>query len=236
MENQKAFDTVHNSTLLDKLHKCGMSRFMICWAKNWLKARAQRVEVNGATSGASQGLVLGPVLFIIFITGLDAGVECTISMFVDDTKLGGAVHSLERQEALQSDLDGLEHWAMMDGMKFNKSKHWILQLGQSKVGHKYKLHPIPGYIQPSITSWSKKVIIPLYSTLVQPYLESCIELRTWLYRISYNWPWPINPACSDLSQSFPALQQINTLFQLGVVRKLTEGALDPLIQIIDEDI
>ncbi|KAK4822061.1 hypothetical protein QYF61_008870 [Mycteria americana] len=37
-------------------------------------------------------------------------------------------------------------------------------------------------------------------------------------------------------QSLPTLQQINTPAQLGVVCKFTEGALDPLIQIIDKDI
>ncbi|KAK4830957.1 hypothetical protein QYF61_014416 [Mycteria americana] len=35
-------------------------------------------------------------------------------------------------------------------------------------------------------------------------------------------------------QSLPTLQQINTPTQLGVVCKLTEGALNPLIQIIDK--
>ncbi|KAK4817239.1 hypothetical protein QYF61_005261 [Mycteria americana] len=37
-------------------------------------------------------------------------------------------------------------------------------------------------------------------------------------------------------QSLPTLQQINTPAQLGVICKLTEGALDPLVQIIDKDI
>ncbi|KAK4825177.1 hypothetical protein QYF61_024657 [Mycteria americana] len=37
-------------------------------------------------------------------------------------------------------------------------------------------------------------------------------------------------------QSLPPLKQINTPTQLGVIRKLTEGALDPLVQIIDKDI
>ncbi|KAK4825779.1 hypothetical protein QYF61_002342 [Mycteria americana] len=37
-------------------------------------------------------------------------------------------------------------------------------------------------------------------------------------------------------QSLPTLEQINTPAQPGVVCKLTEGALDPLIQIIDKDI
>ncbi|KAK4814173.1 hypothetical protein QYF61_010005 [Mycteria americana] len=37
-------------------------------------------------------------------------------------------------------------------------------------------------------------------------------------------------------QSLPTLKQINTPTQLGVACKLTEGALDPLVQIIDKDI
>ncbi|KAK4817038.1 hypothetical protein QYF61_026164 [Mycteria americana] len=37
-------------------------------------------------------------------------------------------------------------------------------------------------------------------------------------------------------QSLPTLQQTNTPAQLGVICKLTEGALDPFVQIIDKDI
>ncbi|KAK4815938.1 hypothetical protein QYF61_010195 [Mycteria americana] len=37
-------------------------------------------------------------------------------------------------------------------------------------------------------------------------------------------------------QSLPTLQQINTPTQLGVICKLTEGALNPLIQIINKDV
>ncbi|KAJ7410925.1 integral membrane protein dgcr2 idd [Pitangus sulphuratus] len=48
------------------------------------------------------------------------------------------------------------------------------------------------------------------------------------------YPW-IQPVQIPL-QSLPALQQINSPIQLGIICKMTEGALSPLIQIVDEDI
>lgn len=101
--------------------------------------------VNGASSGwqpftsrALQGSALG--LFSTFITDLNAGFYCTISKFSDNITLGSAVSSLEGQEAFQRDIDRLEHWAMINRMKFGKLKcRWILHLGSRNAGHKYKL-------------------------------------------------------------------------------------------------
>ncbi|PKU30118.1 rna-directed dna polymerase from mobile element jockey-like [Limosa lapponica baueri] len=145
LDFSKAFDTVPHSILLGKLSNCGMSRYMVCCV-NWLNGRAQRVVVNGATSGwqpvtsgVPQGSILVMIPINIFINDLDAGVECTLSKFADDTKLRGAFDSLEGQEALQRDLDRLEHWSIINGMKFNKTKFQIQHLGRSNTGQKCKL-------------------------------------------------------------------------------------------------
>ena len=110
LDYSRAFDTVPHSILLDKLSNCEMSRYTVHRVKNWLKGRPHRVVVNGATSGWQmvssgdpQGSILRPFVFSICINDLEAGVECTVSKFADDTD------SLKGREALQRDLDKLEH-------------------------------------------------------------------------------------------------------------------------------
>ncbi|GAB0194103.1 unconventional myosin-Vc [Grus japonensis] len=67
------------------------------------------------------------------------GLEGVVSKFADDTKLGGAVDSIEGGEALQRDLDRLENWAITNRMRFNKGKCRILHLGRGSPGYTYRL-------------------------------------------------------------------------------------------------
>ena len=90
--------------------------------------------VNGSVSGwrlvmsgVLKGSVLGPILSNIFIGDINNRVKRNLSQFADDTKLWDAVNKPEGREAIQRDLDRLEHWAYVNLMRFNKPKCKILR-------------------------------------------------------------------------------------------------------------
>jgi len=84
---------------MDKMSSTQLDKYTMQWVNNWLSALAQRVIVNGVTSGwqpvssvDQQGYILGSALFHVFINDLGA---CIVSKLAEDTKLGGAAYSLE---------------------------------------------------------------------------------------------------------------------------------------------
>ena len=115
LDFSKAFDVVPHQRLLRKLRHCGIDGLTLAWIDSFLNGRYQRVIVDGVCSGwspvlsgISQGTVLGPLLFLIYINDLPDCVSSRVRLFADDCLIYREIHNPEDQLALQKDLDILE--------------------------------------------------------------------------------------------------------------------------------
>ncbi|CAM5112909.1 unnamed protein product [Natator depressus] len=146
LDFQKAFDKVLHQGLLSKVSSHGIRGKVLSWIGNWLKDRKQRVGTNGqfsewreVNSGVSQGSVVGPVLFNIFINDLEKGVNSEVAKFAHDTKLHEIVKSQADCEELQKDLSKLGDWATKWQMKFNVDKFKVMHIGKHNPNYTYKM-------------------------------------------------------------------------------------------------
>ena len=142
----KAFDKVDHGVLLRKVQGMGVGGKLLKWIWEFLTHRKQAVVVNGArsrvsdvVSGVPQGTVLGPILFLIHVTDIDAEVEhAQVASFADDTRLSAAVGTEEDARRLQDDLEKVYKWAEVNNMTFNNSKFVYMRYGGTA-------HPGTGY-------------------------------------------------------------------------------------------
>ena len=73
-------------------------------------------------SGVPQGSVLGPLLFLIYISDLDENITSNVLKFADDTKVFRRVNNDGDKKRLQNYLDKLIKWSEKWQMLFNFGK------------------------------------------------------------------------------------------------------------------
>lgn len=138
----KAFDSVPHQPLIHKLEELGVDKYLLKWISNYLTERKQQVVVNGetssalpVTSGVPQGSVLGPLLFIFYVDGVESVTlsDGTVVMFADDMVLYRPIHAHEDYLLLQRDINAIASWIARLHLQFseNKCKYMILSRKRS---------------------------------------------------------------------------------------------------------
>ena len=135
----KAFDKCDIGILLHKLKALGISGLIGRWIHHFLTNREQIVIVNGkksksskVLSGVPQGTVLGPLLFLIYISDIGEKIKSTKKIYVDDTKIKLRIKTEQDVEKLQEDIDLLQSWAENNNMQFNGSKFQLVRFGYNE--------------------------------------------------------------------------------------------------------
>ena len=137
-----AFDTLDHITLLHRLqHTFGLSGYVISWIRSYLTDRSSFVKIDSSSSpsttiltGVPQGSVLGPLLFVLFISPIanvinsDQSNQNSIVSFhqyADDTQLyiGTNSSTLTSQIAsIESCSQRVHDWLLNNGLHLNPSK------------------------------------------------------------------------------------------------------------------
>jgi len=193
LDFSKAFDTVSHYILLGKLRKSALDEWLVKWTENWLNGRTQKVVISGTesswrpvTNGVPRGSILSPVLFNFFINDLDEELECTLSKFADDTKLGGMLDisgqagelgAEEPDEVQQGQVQGpalgeeqlnapVQGWA--DLLESNSMERDLgvlvddrLTISQQRALVAKKTNGTLGCIKNSVASRSREILLPL---------------------------------------------------------------------------
>ena len=134
IDYKKALDLIEHNILIAKLKSLGMNSREIAFFTNYLKNRTQVVELEGyrstsktITNGVTQGSVLGPLLFIVFINDLPKAVKkSVVEIYADDTtNIASAVlestHTAIKDQ-LKEDMNQVVRWSCENNMILNASK------------------------------------------------------------------------------------------------------------------
>ena len=95
--------------------------------KSFLNSRYQRVVLKGqssdwklVTADVPQGLVLGPLFFLIYISDLPLGLITNVNLFADDNSLFPVVNNFNVSASrLNNDLVNVGDWAFSWKTPFN---------------------------------------------------------------------------------------------------------------------
>ena len=104
LDVSKAFDKVWHDGLIYLIYKLkqnGIKDKLLCLLIDFLKNRQQRVVLNGQFSswtkvnaGVPQGSILGPLLFLFYISDLPNSLHSNSKLFADDTSLFSTVQDI----------------------------------------------------------------------------------------------------------------------------------------------
>ena len=124
----KAFDSVDHNILLKKLSLYGIKNKSFKWFSSYLSNRKPFIQAGDIKTsyediicGATQGSILGPLLFIIYVNDLsDVSKILEPIVFADDTNLFFTHKNIkELFQTVNSELDKVFHWFNANKLSLN---------------------------------------------------------------------------------------------------------------------
>jgi hypothetical protein len=132
----KAYDILNHKVLLSKLNSYGTRGVANLWYESYLSQWKQRVEINSMKQGTyvltareieygvPQGLILGPILFSLYINDLPLNImRSKIALFADDTNILVSEANMNNPKyKLNNVTNELQTWFALNSLVVNVKK------------------------------------------------------------------------------------------------------------------
>jgi hypothetical protein len=234
-----AFDTIDHPTLLSRLQSTiGLSGKAFEWFSSYISGRKQSIIINGIQSsiwellfGVPQGSVLGPLLFIIYMSPLgkilqSLGVQ--YHFYADDSQIYISFDVIETEEAItkiEETVAAIKKWMSQNFLCLNDEKTEVLFIASKSVHQRLDIPGISiGNVKISPTHDAKNIGF-VFDDIMSSQKQVNITCRSGWYHLRN-----IGKICQYLdSKSIECLVHAFITSKLDINNSLLYGLPDTLL-------
>ena len=126
---QKAFDIINHEIPFKNLKAMGLSEGCITWFQSYLSEiffisiENQLSDYGRSSCGVPQGLILGPLLFLIYVNDMPQAVNSNLFLYADDSCLMCQHKEVEEiEKVLNNDFENICDWFVDNKLSINFSE------------------------------------------------------------------------------------------------------------------
>ncbi|KAH7933972.1 hypothetical protein HPB49_019918 [Dermacentor silvarum] len=209
-----AFDTLDHAILVTKAAQAGLQGTLLLWLARFVVGRSQRVHYHGshsesylALSGVTQGSVLSPTLFFLYVNDMPQSNDVLLMQYADDTSILAPVSSCDNSCVhLQDYLTHVSQWASVNHLSISETKSVVLRFHNSKRATS-PVYTLEGYVLRNVSSAA------ILGVTFTPTLDFSLHVSNAV-------------AKARRALGFVTLLQRRTVARIGFLCRCLDGSLD----------